>query len=55
MDINNNKIKIGIFTWYNKPYKHFGDIFYEINKTRTEFLCRMPAESRRDLSYEAPS
>lgn len=32
MEINKKKLKIGIFTWYNKPYKHFGDIFYEINK-----------------------
>ena len=25
----------------------------DLKKTRTKILCRMPAESRRDLSYEA--
>ena len=29
--------------------------FYETKKTRIEILSRMPAESRRDLSFEAPS
>ena len=29
--------------------------FYETRKTRIEILSRMPAESRRDLSFEAPS
>ena len=49
------KIYVKFLIYRIVEFFHKFMIFDETKKTRIEIPSRMPAESRRDLSFEAPS